>query len=77
MGALPNLFDSVIAAELAKPQATTQSIALALASSELFLRAVQLGIDSGRQYADNETTARFVRSRIGKAFSAPVASLMF
>jgi hypothetical protein len=77
VGALPNLFESVISSELERPEATSQSIAAALASSELFQRAVRLGIEDAQQFQDNETKAKFVRARIGKAFSAATAGLMF
>ena len=77
MGLLPNLFESVISSELARSGATAQSIAVALASSEPFLRAVRLGIEDAKQFDDNETKAKLVRLRIGKAFSAVSAELMF
>jgi hypothetical protein len=77
MGELPNLFRVEIASELATGEATAKSIALALASSETLLRAVQLGIDEGKQYNDNDIIAAFICGRIGKAFSAPTAEQMF
>jgi hypothetical protein len=79
VGALPNLFEFGISSELERTEATAQSIAIALASSELFLRAVRLGIEEAtqKQFEDNETKAKFVRFRIGKAFSAETAGTMF
>jgi hypothetical protein len=83
MGAVPNLFEFVISSELERAEATAQSIAVALASSELFLRAVRLGIEDAKKFEDdkaletNETKAKCVRFRIGKAFSAPTAEGMF
>jgi hypothetical protein len=41
------------------------------------VRAVQLGIDEGKQYNDNDIIAAFICGRIGKAFSAPTAEQMF
>jgi hypothetical protein len=77
VGLLPNLFEFVISSELARSEATAQNIAVALASSEPFLRAVRLGLEDAKQFDDNETKAKFVRSRIAKAFSAVSAELMF
>jgi hypothetical protein len=77
VGAVPNLFEFVISSELVRTEATAQSIAVALASSEPFLRAVRLGIEDAKQFEDNEMKAKSVRFRIGKAFSAATAELMF
>ncbi len=44
MSAIPNLFNFVITEALEKPGATAESVAAAIASSEPFLRAVQLGM---------------------------------
>jgi hypothetical protein len=44
MSAIPNLFNFVITKALEKPGATAESVAAAIASSEPFLRAVQLGM---------------------------------
>jgi hypothetical protein len=78
MGALPNLFDGVISSELATGKATAESISLALASSELFHKAVQMAIDEAtvRQF-DTDMTAKFVRVRIGTSFSASLANMMY
>jgi hypothetical protein len=77
VGALPNLFVPEIASELATGKATAKSIALALGSSELLIRAVQFGLDESKQYDDNDIIAGFIRSRIAKAFSAPTWQGMF
>jgi hypothetical protein len=79
MGAVPNLFDSVIARILDSGSPSAENIAAALASSEFFLRAINNGLQDARQkgVGDSDTVAGFVRSALGKAFSASTANQMF
>ena len=51
MSVLPNLFESVIAKALARPGATTESVAAAIASSHPFLKAVRLDCPKRRRRA--------------------------
>jgi hypothetical protein len=79
MGALPNLFNFEIATALERGEGTPEGIAAALASSEPFLKAIQLGIEEAeqKQFHDNDIIAILIRSTLGKAFSAPTADSMF
>jgi hypothetical protein len=77
MGALPNLFEDIIAEALEKPGATAESVAAAIASSELFLRAVQLGMAHITPPGKVPTTAQIMRATLAKAFSSPTAGTMF
>jgi len=76
MSALPNLFNDVIGAALAKPSATPETVAAAIASSELFLRAVRLGMS--RVPAQHGWEAeQTIRGTIAQAFSSGTANGMF
>ena len=79
MGALPNLFEPVIATALNSGAPSAETIASALASSDLFLRAINIGLDEAKQKGldDVDYLAGFVRSSLGKAFSASTANGMF
>ena len=78
MGTLPNLFNYIITEALEKPGATAESVAAAIASSELFLRAVQLGMaQSITPPGEVPTTAQITRATLAKAFSSPTAGTMF
>jgi hypothetical protein len=75
MSALPNLFNSVIGGALAKPGATVETVAAAIASSEPFLRAVRLGMSEAPP--EGWEAEQVIRTTIAKAFSAGTASGMF
>jgi hypothetical protein len=84
---LPNLFNSVITEALEKPGATAESVAAAIASSKLFLRAVQLGMANVTNPGEfpgtppgeptTEHIAHVTRARLEQAFSSPTAGTMF
>jgi|RhiMethySRZTD1v2_1073278.scaffolds.fasta_scaffold37872_3 hypothetical protein len=73
MGAVPNLFEFVIAGALAKPGATAETIATEIASSEPFLRAVRLGLSKPPRGRPEWV----MRGTLAKAFSAGTANGMF
>jgi hypothetical protein len=77
MGALPNLFEFVIAEALEDPDATPESVATAIASSEPFLKAVRLGLAHVAPPGEVSTTAQITRTTLAKAFSSPTAGTMF
>jgi hypothetical protein len=77
--ALPNLFDEVIFAELKTGEATVESVSSALASTELFHKAVRTGIDEARarQYDVYSLIANFICTRIGTTFFALAINMTF
>jgi hypothetical protein len=76
-GALPNLFDSMIGEALAAPNATAESVAAAIASSPLFLKAVKSGMAYVPPSTGLPTKAQMTRTKLAKAFSAPTEGMMF
>ena len=75
MSVLPNLFESVIAEALARPGATTESVAAAIASSHPFLKAVRLGLSKAPP--EGWSPEQVMRLTLAKAFSAGTAGAMF
>ena len=75
MSVLPNLFESVIAEALARPGATTESVAAAIASSHPFLKAVRLGLSKAPP--EGWSPEQVMRITLAKAFSAGTAGAMF
>jgi subtilisin family serine protease len=76
-GAVPNLFEFIIGQALELPGATAESVASAIASSQPFLKAVQLGMAHAAPPAGGPTSAQETRIKLAKAFSAPTSSAMF
>jgi subtilisin family serine protease len=76
-GAVPNLFDLVIPQALAAPGATVKSVVAAIASSDPFLKAVRLGMDSDEASSGGRTKAQMTRIRLAHAFSSGTADGMF
>jgi hypothetical protein len=77
MGAVPNLFDFVIAEAFEKPDATSESVAAAIAASDPFLKAIRLGFADITEGQDVPTPAQIIRLKLMKAFSAATAGTMF
>jgi hypothetical protein len=75
-GAVPNLFDFIIGEALERPGATAESVASAIASSQPFLKAVQLGMAYAAP-AGGPTNAQETRIKLAQAFSAPTSGAMF
>jgi len=76
MSAVPNLFLFDIDEALAKPNATPETVAAAVAASDSFLKAVRLAMEVDRP-AEGWTMAQVIRIRLAEAFSAGIANGMF
>jgi hypothetical protein len=77
VSALPNAFEFVIAEALDTPGATAESVAAAIASSQPFIKAVQLGMVYEPPAGGIPNVAQVVRGKLAKAFSSPTSGSMF
>jgi hypothetical protein len=75
MSAVPNEFEFIVAVALAKPGATFETVAAAIATSPPFLKAVRLGLS--KVPPEGWSPAQVTRTTLAKAFSAGTAGTMF
>ena len=76
MAAIPNLFDFIIAAALEQEEATAESIAMTIAASDPFLKAVRKGMDHEPPDSGLPSRPQVMRLALSKAFGAATAGLM-
>ena len=77
MGAVPNVFEFVIAGALEKEGASAESVAAAIAVSDSFLRAVRKGMEQETADDSSAGRAKTIRYALSKALGAATANQMF